>query len=75
MATDQELIWPETRAAGGGRKKGERASPSTAEILAGLSPGQAAGLAEQVRDRLMAYASPGGVVMPGAAWLVTAQAG
>ena len=52
----------------------ERASPGAAEVLAGLSPAQAAGLAEQVRDRLMAYASPGGVVMPGAAWLVTAQA-
>jgi hypothetical protein len=31
-------------------------------------------LTRQVRDRLTAYASPGGVVMPGAAWLVTAQA-
>jgi hypothetical protein len=28
----------------------------------------------EVRDRLAAYASPDGVVMPGAAWLVTAQA-
>jgi hypothetical protein len=28
----------------------------------------------QVRDRLAAYASADGVVMPGAAWLVTAQA-
>jgi SAM-dependent methyltransferase len=52
----------------------ERASPGAAEVLAGLSPAQAAGLAEQVRDRLMAYATPGGVVMPGAAWLVTARA-
>jgi hypothetical protein len=51
----------------------ERASPSAAEILAGLSPAQAAELTRQVRDRLVAYASPDGVVMPGAAWLVTAQ--
>jgi hypothetical protein len=49
----------------------ERASPGAAELLAGLSPAQAAELARQVRDRLVAYASPGGVVMPGAAWLVT----
>jgi hypothetical protein len=27
-----------------------------------------------VRDGLVAYASPGGVTMPGAAWLVTAHA-
>jgi SAM-dependent methyltransferase len=52
----------------------ERASPSAAEILAGLSPAQAAELTRQVRDRLAAYASPDGVAMPGAAWLVTAQA-
>ena len=51
----------------------ERASPE-AEILAGLSPAQAAELTRQVRDRLVAYASPDGVTMPGAAWLVTAQA-
>jgi SAM-dependent methyltransferase len=52
----------------------ERASPSAAEFLAGLSPAQAAEMTRQVRDRLVAYASPDGVVMPGAAWLVTAQA-
>jgi len=52
----------------------ERASPAATEILAGLSPAQAAELTRQVRDRLVAYASPDGVVMPGAAWLVTAQA-
>ena len=52
----------------------ERASPSTAELLAGLSAAQAAELTRQVRDRLVAYATPDGVVMPGAAWLVTAQA-
>jgi SAM-dependent methyltransferase len=52
----------------------ERSSPTAAEILAGLSPAQAARLTRQVRDRLLAYASPDGVVMPGAAWLVTAQA-
>ena len=51
----------------------ERASPGATEILAGLSPAQAAGLARQVRDCLVAYASPDGVIMPGAAWLVTAQ--
>ena len=52
----------------------ERASPSATDILAGLSPAQAAELTRQVRDHLAAYASPGGVTMPGAAWLVTAQA-
>jgi hypothetical protein len=52
----------------------ERASTGAAELLAGLNPVQAAELARQARDRLVAYASPGGVVMPGAAWLVTAQA-
>ncbi len=52
----------------------ERASPTATEILAGLSPAQAAGLTRQVRDRLAVYASPDGVTMPGAAWLVTARA-
>jgi len=52
----------------------ERASPTAAGVLAGLSPAQAAELAGQVRDGLAAYASPDGVAMPGAAWLVTAQA-
>ena len=51
----------------------ERASPTAVEVLAGLSPAQAAELTGQVRDRLAPYASPDGVVMPGAAWLVTAQ--
>jgi SAM-dependent methyltransferase len=51
----------------------ERASPTAADILAGLSPAQAAELTRQVRDRLAAHASPDGVVMPGAAWLVTAR--
>ena len=52
----------------------ERASPAATEILTGLSPAQAAELTRHVRDRLLAYASPAGVAMPGAAWLVTAQA-
>ncbi len=52
----------------------ERASPTAAEVLAGLSPAQAAELTGQVRDRLVAYASPDGVTMPAAAWLFTAQA-
>jgi SAM-dependent methyltransferase len=52
----------------------ERASPEATEILAGVSPEQAAELTRRVRDRLMAYASPDGVTMPGAAWRVTAQA-
>jgi SAM-dependent methyltransferase len=52
----------------------ERTSPSASEVLAGLSTAQAAELAGLVRDRLVEYKSPGGVVMPGAAWLVTAQA-
>jgi SAM-dependent methyltransferase len=52
----------------------ERASPTATEILTGLSAAQAAELTKQVRDRLVAYASPDGVTMPGAAWLVTAQA-
>jgi SAM-dependent methyltransferase len=52
----------------------ERASPSATELLTGLGAAQAAELTKQVRDQLVAYASPGGVAMPGAAWLVTAQA-
>jgi SAM-dependent methyltransferase len=52
----------------------ERASPGAAGLMAGLSAAQAAQLIRQVRDRLAAYATPGGVIMPGAAWLVTAQA-
>ena len=52
----------------------ERASPTATEILTGLSPAQAGELTRLVRDRLMAYASPAGVTMPGAAWLLTAQA-
>jgi SAM-dependent methyltransferase len=52
----------------------ERASPAAAGALAGLSPAQAAEVTGQVRERLAAYASPDGVVIPGAAWLVTAQA-
>jgi hypothetical protein len=52
----------------------ERASPTAAEVLAGLSPAQVGELTRQVRDRFLAYASPDGVTMPGAAWLVTAQA-
>jgi len=49
-------------------------SPTAAEILTGLSPAHAAELTRQVRDRFLAYASPAGVTMPGAAWLVTTQA-
>jgi SAM-dependent methyltransferase len=52
----------------------ERASPTATEILSGLSTAQAAELTGQVRDRLAPYASPEGVIMPGAAWLVSAQA-
>lgn len=52
----------------------ERASPTTTEILTGLSSAQAAELTGRVRDRFLAYASPGGITMPGAAWLVTAEA-
>jgi SAM-dependent methyltransferase len=52
----------------------ERASPSAAGLLTGLSAAQAAELTRQVRDDLAAYAAPGGVAVPGAAWLVTAQA-
>jgi hypothetical protein len=40
----------------------------------GHSPAQAAELTRHVRERLMAYASPAGVTMPGAAWVVTAHA-
>ncbi len=53
----------------------ERTFSGASEVLAGLSPAQAAELTRQVRDRLVAYASPAGVTMPGAAWLVTAHAG
>jgi SAM-dependent methyltransferase len=52
----------------------ERASPSATGLLARLSPAQAGDLTRQVRDDLTAYAAPGGVAIPGAAWLVTAQA-
>jgi SAM-dependent methyltransferase len=52
----------------------ERTFPSAKAILTGLSPAQADELARQVRDSLAAYTSPDGVTMPGAAWLVTAQA-
>lgn len=52
----------------------ERDSPSATGLLTGLSGAQAAELTKQVRDSLAAYTSPDGVVMPGAAWLVTAQA-
>jgi hypothetical protein len=52
----------------------ERASATATEILTGLSPAQPAELTRQVRDCYLAYASPAGVTMPGAAWLVTAQA-
>jgi hypothetical protein len=52
----------------------ERAFPSAGEVLTGLSPAQAGELTRHGRDRLVAYASPGGVTMPSAAWLVTAQA-
>jgi SAM-dependent methyltransferase len=52
----------------------ECASPTASDILTGLSPAQAAELTRQVRDRYLAYASPDGVTMPAAAWLVTAQA-
>jgi len=52
----------------------ERASPAATGLLTGLSAAQGAELAEQVRGQLVGYASPGGVVMPGAAWLVTAHA-
>ena len=52
----------------------ERGSPTAAEILTGLSPAQADELTRLVRARMTAYASPGGVTMPGAAWLVTAHA-
>ena len=52
----------------------ERTSPTATEILAGLSPAQADELTAVVRDSVLAYASPDGVALPGAAWLVTAQA-
>ena len=52
----------------------ERASPGAAGLLTGLSTAQAGEVANQVRDDLTAYASPSGVTMPGAAWLVTARA-
>jgi SAM-dependent methyltransferase len=52
----------------------ERASPSATGLLTGLSAAQTTELTRQVRDDLTVYASPGGVAMPGAAWLVTAQA-
>jgi hypothetical protein len=52
----------------------ERSSPSTTAIMAGLSPAQADEVTARVRDSLLPYVSPDGVIMPGAVWLVTAQA-
>ena len=52
----------------------ERTSPTGGEILTGLGPAQVDEMTRLVRDRLRAYASPDGVTMPGAAWLVTAHA-
>ena len=52
----------------------ERASPAATGLLTGLGAAQAAALTEQVRGQLVPYASPDGVTMPGAAWLVTAHA-
>jgi SAM-dependent methyltransferase len=52
----------------------ERTFTSAREVLTGLGPAQADDLTSQVRDQLVAYASPAGVTVPGAAWLVTAQA-
>jgi hypothetical protein len=52
----------------------ERTFPSAREVLAGLSPAQAGELTRRVRDSLVTYASPAGLTMPSAAWLVTAQA-
>jgi hypothetical protein len=52
----------------------ERTFPSATEALAGLSPAETDELTRQVRDRLVAYASPGGLTMPSVAWLVTAHA-
>jgi hypothetical protein len=52
----------------------ERTSPSASQVLTGLSPAQAAELTRQVRDGLVECESADGVTMPGAAWLVTAQA-
>jgi ribosomal protein S18 acetylase RimI-like enzyme/SAM-dependent methyltransferase len=52
----------------------ERASPRVKDLLAEFSAAQAAELTEYVRERFAPYASPEGVVMPAAAWLVTAHA-
>jgi SAM-dependent methyltransferase len=52
----------------------ERTFTSAQGVLTGLSPAQAGQLASQIRDQLAPYTSPGGVIMPGAAWLVTGQA-
>jgi SAM-dependent methyltransferase len=52
----------------------ERTFPTARQVLTGVSAAQADELTRQIRDSLVAYASPAGVTMPGAAWLVTAQA-
>ncbi len=52
----------------------ERSSPSATGLLDGLSADQADALTRQVQDDVAPYATPDGVVMPGAAWLVTARA-
>jgi SAM-dependent methyltransferase len=52
----------------------ERTSPSAAGLLTELSPAQVAELTRHVHHDVAPYASPGGVTMPGAAWLVTGHA-
>jgi hypothetical protein len=52
----------------------ERGSPRAAGLLAGLSAAQDAELTRHLRDSVAPYATPDSVTMPGAAWLVTAQA-
>jgi SAM-dependent methyltransferase len=52
----------------------ERTSPSAAGLLTELSPAQVAELTRRVHRDVAPYASPGGVTMPGAAWLVTGHA-
>ncbi len=51
----------------------ERTFPSAREVLTGLSPAPADELANQVLDRLVAYASRGDATLPSVAGLVTAQ--
>lgn len=51
----------------------ERTSPSGSAVLTGLGQARIDELTAHVRESLAPYASADGVIMPGAAWLITAR--